>query len=144
MNEYDPLAHATAAEWDAYEADRVRRSRLQRWTGDPDTPVTGSDEANDRLQRVTGSARGAWEDPEVWNAVASVASDPDQLAVMMRLVGATPDGLLDDLEEHYDCELCGEEETELDPLGHHRRPGEPGEYVLAHGQCGLDAGLEPA
>lgn len=46
--------------------------------------------------------------------------------------------------EAQDCELCGESESELEPLGHFKRPGQPGEYTLAHGQCGEDEELELA
>ena len=39
------------------------------------------------------------------------------------------------------CELCGEDEDQLDPLGHFMN----GDHmIIAHGQCGLDAHLELA
>ena len=40
-----------------------------------------------------------------------------------------------------ECELCGEGNDELDPLGMFRQDGET---ITAHGQCGVDAGLELA
>lgn len=42
------------------------------------------------------------------------------------------------------CELCGEDETPEDPLGHFRRPGEFRGYVICHAQCGEDQELELA
>jgi hypothetical protein len=39
------------------------------------------------------------------------------------------------------CQVCDEEGTDDDPIAHHVAPGDPGYYVMAHGQCGLDAGL---
>ncbi len=42
------------------------------------------------------------------------------------------------------CQECGEEETPQDPLGHFQHPSTRGTYVMAHGQCGEDAGLELA
>lgn len=47
-------------------------------------------------------------------------------------------------EEQADCEECGEPGDEVDPVAHFRHPEKFGEYVLAHGQCGEDAGLELA
>lgn len=41
------------------------------------------------------------------------------------------------------CDLCQEEPTADDPLGHFRGD-EPGTYALAHGQCGVDYELELA
>lgn len=44
------------------------------------------------------------------------------------------------------CELCGEEidyESTVDPGGEFHDPEKEG-AVIAHAQCGLDAGLEPA
>lgn len=41
------------------------------------------------------------------------------------------------------CDVCEELPTGDDPLGHFRGD-EPGAYVLAHGQCGLDHELELA
>lgn len=46
------------------------------------------------------------------------------------------------IDEPEDCELCGEPEEETDPLGHFLTGD--GDYVLAHGQCGEDAGLDLA
>jgi hypothetical protein len=44
-----------------------------------------------------------------------------------------------------DCQLCGEGSDDMfDPLAHFKDPAKPGEYVMAHGQCGEDAGLELA
>lgn len=44
--------------------------------------------------------------------------------------------------EEYECELCGEATDWLtDPAAEFRRAGES---VMAHAQCGLDAGLELA
>jgi hypothetical protein len=40
-----------------------------------------------------------------------------------------------------ECQLCGEGQDELDPMGIFRRDGED---VIAHGQCGVDAGLDLA
>lgn len=42
------------------------------------------------------------------------------------------------------CNLCEEPGTVADPLGHFRDPEDAGEYVLAHGQCGLDHELKLA
>lgn len=41
------------------------------------------------------------------------------------------------------CDVCQEEPTADDPLGHFKG-NEPGTYALAHGQCGLDHELELA
>lgn len=41
------------------------------------------------------------------------------------------------------CSLCGEDETSEDPLGHYVA-ADGSTYVMAHGQCGLDAGLKLA
>jgi hypothetical protein len=44
--------------------------------------------------------------------------------------------------DEYECELCGEATDWLtDPAAEFRRAGES---VMAHAQCGLDAGLELA
>ena len=46
------------------------------------------------------------------------------------------------------CEVCGEDESPDDPLAHHYGPSTaadvPPRYVMAHGQCGVDYGLELA
>lgn len=52
-----------------------------------------------------------------------------------------------ELEEHdedYACEKCEEQGTDEDPVAHFKHPTEFGGYVMAHGQCGEDAGLELA
>lgn len=49
----------------------------------------------------------------------------------------------DDWAEGDGCELCGEDETDDDPIGHFRAT-ENGARVMAHGQCGEDAGLQLA
>jgi hypothetical protein len=48
--------------------------------------------------------------------------------------------MLDDTE----CEQCGEPGSDEDPVAHFKSPANSGEYVMAHGQCGEDAGLELA
>ncbi len=44
------------------------------------------------------------------------------------------------------CELCDEDETHDDPLAHFVRELTDGNltYVVAHGQCGIDADLRLA
>lgn len=42
------------------------------------------------------------------------------------------------------CDLCGEAGTRLDAVGHFRHPQRFGDYVLAHGECGLERDLELA
>lgn len=42
------------------------------------------------------------------------------------------------------CEQCGEDGTLNDPVAHFKHPERFGEYVMAHGQCGEDFGLELA
>lgn len=42
------------------------------------------------------------------------------------------------------CQVCGEPETGDDPIAHFVDDRNPGQYVMAHGQCGLDAGLRLA
>ena len=59
------------------------------------------------------------------------------LAVDGGLVFLRPD------QVHEVCDVCEEVPTADDPLGHFK--GEVvGTYVLTHGQCGLDQGLELA
>jgi len=44
--------------------------------------------------------------------------------------------------EEHECEICGEPSDWLtDPIAEFRRDGET---IMAHGQCGLDFGLELA
>ncbi len=42
------------------------------------------------------------------------------------------------------CERCDEAGTDDDPVAHFKHPERFGGYVMAHGQCGEDAGLELA
>lgn len=42
------------------------------------------------------------------------------------------------------CALCGEPEDAYDPIGHFVDPANASAYVMAHGQCGVDAGLRLA
>jgi len=47
-------------------------------------------------------------------------------------------------DDDLTCQKCGEPGDDQDPVGHFKDPEKFGEYVMAHGQCGEDFGLELA
>jgi hypothetical protein len=55
-----------------------------------------------------------------------------------------PPGTPGGWQEGDPCELCGEPDSPDDTIAHFVHAVRPGDYVMAHGQCGLDDGLRLA
>lgn len=128
-------------ELDAHPTWRRVQPRRNDATHPRELPDPADESAHfEHVQRARRAAQRRVRAGEEHEFEPVQATDEGQFFVTVRggLVFLRPD----QVEEV--CDLCEEPGTVADPLGHFLDPDDVGEYVIAHGECGLGCELELA